>query len=95
MDETWVNISKRGYLVQQNRLWTCKFCKGGFSSTDKARHGNTSHLNNHLLAEHGMTKQKHQLGIQLTNTSKGRQEGALSKFIVLVEPIPSTEEAVL
>lgn len=42
-----------------------------------------------------MTKQKYQLGIQPTNTSKGRQEGALSKFIVLVEPILSAEEAVL
>ena len=95
LDDTWVNTSKKGHPVLQNRLWTCKWCKSAFSSTDKSRHGNTSTLNNHLLLEHNMTKQKHQLGIQPEHTSKSMRAGALSKYVVPVEAIPTAEEAVL
>jgi hypothetical protein len=70
LDETWVNTQRKGHLVLQNRLWTCKFCKSAFSFIDKARHGNTTHLNNHLRDKHEMTRKKHDLSILPINISK-------------------------
>jgi hypothetical protein len=65
-----------------------------FSSTDKERHRNTSKLNNHLRDAHYIDKQKYQLRVQPTRKDSVKL-GAIDKFTVAVDPIPSAEEAVL
>ena len=66
IDETWVNISKEGYPILVNHLWTCKFCGPTFTSTDKQCHDNTTVLNKHIHQAHEMNPQKHKLDIQPT-----------------------------
>jgi hypothetical protein len=95
LEDTWINKQKKGHPKEKNHLWTCKWCGPAFQSTEKARHGNTTLLGNHLRLEHGLTEEKHELGLPPIHKSKTSQKGAMKTFLVPVEAIPSAEEAVL
>ncbi len=95
IEETWINEAKAGKPTLNNRLWTCKICGPAFTSTDKQRHSNTLALNDHLRDEHEMNIQKHKLGIALKVKHSTTELGAIYKFVVPLDPIPSAEDALL
>ncbi|KAL5321365.1 hypothetical protein ACEPPN_009322 [Leptodophora sp. 'Broadleaf-Isolate-01'] len=87
--------SKKGEeRVRINRLWTCKICGPAYTSTDKARHGSTTALGEHIKKIHKLTASQYKLGIQ-PHIPKGFTNGSIELFIVKSAPIPSAEEAVL